>query len=252
MEQLAKEGVKQMAKEGMEQMAREGIEVEVKPVGMDHTFVAVICAIIVVLITIAFFLLRALKDKADTFLMVGLSDAGKTHIFGKLANRNLEPVTYTSFQENVLDVDIKGKHMKVVDFPGAERLRKHLIEKWLKKERSSLRGIAFVVDSSSFSKRSRDVAEFLYDVALESGKKVPILVACNKQDHGLAKSSQVIRSSLEKEIGMINKTRAAALTTTDGSSFRHTLTDTGGNFAWEDLPRSVEFVECCAVDGASV
>ncbi|VDM69204.1 unnamed protein product, partial [Strongylus vulgaris] len=155
----------------MEQMPSEGVEVDVKPVGLDHTYFAVICAILVVLATIAFFLFRALRDKADTYLIVGLSDSGKTHIFGKIANRNLEPVTYTSFQENVLDLDVKGKHLKVVDFPGAERLRKHLVEKWLKKERSSLRGIAFVVDSSSFSKRSRDVAEFLYDVALESGKK---------------------------------------------------------------------------------
>ncbi|KAK6051465.1 signal recognition particle receptor beta subunit [Cooperia oncophora] len=186
---------------------------------------------------------RSLKSKADTFLLVGLSDSGKTHIFGKIANKNNEPVTYTSFQENVLDIDVKGQHLKVVDFPGAERMRKHLVEKWLKKERSSLRGITFVVDSSSFSKRSRDVAEFLYDVAFGKREKgclkkwtyfifsqVPILVACNKQDHGLAKSSQVIRLSLEKEMGLINKTRAAALTSTDGSSSHNTLTDTGANF----------------------
>ncbi|VDM85861.1 unnamed protein product [Strongylus vulgaris] len=57
--------------------------------------------------------LQALRDKADTYLIVGLSDSGKTHIFGKIANRNLEPVTYTSFQENVLDLDVKGKHLKV-------------------------------------------------------------------------------------------------------------------------------------------
>ncbi|KHJ95610.1 signal recognition particle receptor beta subunit [Oesophagostomum dentatum] len=158
----------------MEQVPSSGVEVEVKPVVMEPTVLAVILALLAVLVTIAFFMFRVLRDKADTFLIVGLSDSGKTHIFGKIANRNLEPVTYTSFQENILDVDIKGKHMKVVDFPGAERLRKQLIEKWLKKERSSLRGIAFVVDSSSFSKRARDVAEFLYDVVLESGKKVAV------------------------------------------------------------------------------
>ncbi|EPB79443.1 zinc finger, C2H2 type [Ancylostoma ceylanicum] len=235
----------------MEQMASDGVEIDVKPMMMEPTAVAVCAFDFISKVLNRTSLFRALRDKANTFLIVGLSDSGKTHIFGKIANKNLEPVTYTSFQENVLDVEIKGKHMKVVDFPGAERLRKQLVEKWLKKERASLRGIAFVVDSSSFSKRARDVAEFLYDVALESGKKIPILIACNKQDHGLAKSSQVIRTSLEKEIGMINKTRAAALTTTDGSSFRHTLTDTGANFSWEDLPKPVEFVECCAVDGAS-
>ncbi|KAK6753512.1 hypothetical protein RB195_012853 [Necator americanus] len=236
----------------MEQVHSEAIEVNAKSLVIEPSVLALVCAVLLVLITTIVLVFRALRDKADTFLIVGLSDSGKTHIFGKIANKNTEPVTYTSFQENVLDLDIKGKHLKVVDFPGAERLRKQLVEKWLKKGCTSLRGITFVVDSSSFSKRARDVAEFLYDVALETGKKVPILVACNKQDHGLAKSSQVIRSSLEKEIGMINKTRAAALTTTDGSSFRSTLTNTGANFSWEDLPRPVEFVECCAVEGAPV
>lgn len=57
--------------------------------------------------------------------------------------------------------------------------------------RSNLRGILFMVDSATFSKRARDVAEFLYDVLYESAKKVSVLVACNKQDISLAKSSQV-------------------------------------------------------------
>ncbi|VDP07075.1 unnamed protein product [Heligmosomoides polygyrus] len=228
------------------------VDISVKPAFAEPNILAILVAALVVFITIVFFVYRSVRSKANTFLLVGLSDSGKTHIFGKIANKNNEPVTYTSFQENILDVEVKGKHLKVVDFPGAERLRKQLVEKWLKKERGSVRGIMFVVDSSSFSKRSRDVAELLYDVALESGKKVPIVVACNKQDHGLAKSSQVIRLSLEKEMGLINKTRAAALSTTDGSSACRTLTDTGGDFSWDDLPIPVTFVECCAVDGAAI
>ena len=50
--------------------------------------------------------------------------------------------------------------------------------------------VIFVVDSSTFSKKTRDVAEFLYDALCESPKTVPFLVACNKQDVHLAKSSQ--------------------------------------------------------------
>ena len=46
------------------------------------------------------------------------------------------------------------------------------IYKFKFQDRSSLRGIVFVVDSATFGKRSRDVAEFLYDVIAESGKKV--------------------------------------------------------------------------------
>uniref|UniRef100_A0A0K0DM41 Signal recognition particle receptor subunit beta n=1 Tax=Angiostrongylus cantonensis TaxID=6313 RepID=A0A0K0DM41_ANGCA len=117
--------------------------------------------------------------------------------------------------------------LQLVDFPGAECLRKQLVERWLTKGRSSLRAIAFVVDSSSFSKRSRDVAEFFYDVVLESGKKV-----------------DVIRVSLEKEIGLINKTRAAALSSTDGSSASSTLTGNGDRFTWNDLPMLVLLLSC--------
>ena len=75
-------------------------------------------------------------------------------------------------QENCVQLDIKGRPLKIIDFPGAERLRKQLVEKWLKKERDSLKKIVFVLDSASFTKRARDVAEFFYDVALESTKKV--------------------------------------------------------------------------------
>ncbi|KJH52179.1 GTP-binding domain protein [Dictyocaulus viviparus] len=213
--------------------------------------IAVVIAVLIIFLTIVFYLYRSIRSSANTILLVGLSDSGKTLIFGKIANKYNELTTYTSFQENILDIDVKGSHLKIVDFPGAERLRKQLTERWLIKERSSLRGIAFVVDSASFSKRSRDVAEFFYDVALESGKKVPIIVVCNKQDHGLAKSSQVIRDSLEREIALINKTRAAALASTDGSSLRTTLTDSGSGFSWKDLPITVDFLECSAVDGSS-
>lgn len=58
--------------------------------------------------------------------------------------------------------------------------------------RNSLKGIVFVIDSSTFGKKSRDVAALLYDVLYESEKKVPVLIACNKQDCSLAKSSQVL------------------------------------------------------------
>uniref|UniRef100_A0A1I7X8D4 Signal recognition particle receptor subunit beta n=1 Tax=Heterorhabditis bacteriophora TaxID=37862 RepID=A0A1I7X8D4_HETBA len=202
---------------------------------LDTTIFGIVVALIVILISILVFILKSFTSHSNTILLVGLSDSGKTRIFSKIANNKAEPITYTSFQENILELNIKGKQLKVVDFPGAERLRKQLIEKWLRKERSSLCGIVFVVDSSSFTKRVRDVAEFLYDVALESGKKIPILAACNKQDHSLAKSCQVINSLLEKEMGLINKSRLAALTTTDGSANRNTLTDTGADFTWNDL-----------------
>jgi signal recognition particle receptor subunit beta len=49
-----------------------------------------------------------------------------------------------------------------------------------------------VVDSSSFIKKSKDVAEFLYDVLFESNRSVPILIACHKQDLERVEHSDVI------------------------------------------------------------
>ncbi|KAK6051479.1 hypothetical protein COOONC_11016, partial [Cooperia oncophora] len=92
----------------MEPMERAEPEVLVKPAFAEPNLLAIVVAAIVVFLTVAFFFYRSLKSKADTFLLVGLSDSGKTHIFGKIANKNNEPVTYTSFQENVLDIDVKG------------------------------------------------------------------------------------------------------------------------------------------------
>uniref|UniRef100_A0A914RP34 Signal recognition particle receptor subunit beta n=1 Tax=Parascaris equorum TaxID=6256 RepID=A0A914RP34_PAREQ len=158
------------------------------------------------------------------------------------------PHTYSSLKENVYDgfMDAVGNELTLVDFPGAERLRKQLFANYFHQRRSSLRGILFMVDSATFSKKARDVAEFLYDVLYESAKKVSVLVACNKQDISLAKSSQAIRSALEREFGLINGTREAALESTAGDSKKRILTDTGRNFQWEDLHSpQIEFLECC-------
>lgn len=153
---------------------------------LEPTVLAVITAIILIFATTIYLIFRTIKQK-DTILIVGLCDSGKTQVFSKIANKNADSITtYTSLQvnslfsfklpvyvqENCVQLDIKGRPLKIVDFPGAERLRKQLVEKWLKKERDSLKKIVFVLDSTSFTKRARDVAEFFYDVALESTKKV--------------------------------------------------------------------------------
>ncbi len=61
-----------------------------------------------------------------------------------------------------------------------------------------MKGVVYVVDSMTFPKRTRDVAELLYDVLYASGNAIPTLVACNKQDEGMAKSAKVMHTFLEK------------------------------------------------------
>uniref|UniRef100_A0A0M3I9S4 Signal recognition particle receptor subunit beta n=2 Tax=Ascaris TaxID=6251 RepID=A0A0M3I9S4_ASCLU len=224
-------------------------QVEVQKIEDHTTSLAIAAAVICVLLTLLIvWLKRRFIRRASTVLIVGLNDAGKTILFSKLINQGHTPHTYSSLKENVYDgfMDAAGNELTLVDFPGAERLRKQLFTNYFQQRRSNLRGILFMVDSATFSKRARDVAEFLYDVLYESAKKVSVLVACNKQDISLAKSSQAIRSALEREFGLINGTREAALESTAGDSKKRILTDTGRNFQWKDLhsPR-IEFLECC-------
>ncbi|VDK86246.1 unnamed protein product [Litomosoides sigmodontis] len=212
----------------------------------DIVFRIWIAFIVVLTSVLAYVVKRSLK-RGNTILIVGLCDSGKTMLFSKLINAKYSPKTYTSLKENRCEnVSITSDILvTLVDFPGSERLRKHLFTNYLQKNRNSLKGIVFVIDSSTFSKRSRDVAAFLYDVLYESEKKIPILVACNKQNCPLAKSSQAVRTVLEREFGYINGTREAALDSTDGAAKRRTLTSTGKNFRWEDLSSlRLDFIEC--------
>ncbi|CAG9534616.1 unnamed protein product [Cercopithifilaria johnstoni] len=227
------------------------MEDQVRNESLDHNRFSVTIriwiAFIVVLISVLAYILKRKLTRGNTILIVGLCDSGKTMLFSKLINPEYSPETYTSLKENRCeDVSITSdKLVTLVDFPGSERLRKQLFGNYLQKNRSSLKGIVFVIDSSTFSKRSRDVAAFLYDVLYESEKKIPMLVACNKQNCPLAKSSQAVRTALEREFGYINGTREAALDSTDGIAKKRTLTSTGKSFRWDDLssPR-LDFIEC--------
>ena len=117
---------------------------------------------------------------------------------------------------------------------------------------NTIRGIVFVIDSSTFNKKLRDVAELLYDVLYQlkahNQLSIPILVVCNKQDNSLAKTEKTISTALEKEFGLINVSRGAALSSTDGGSSARVLTKTGDGFTWGDLKlKDCSFVPTSAV-----
>ena len=63
--------------------------------------------------------------------------------------------------------------------------------------------VVLVVDSVNFDKDYRNVAELMFDLlsdGLLHKKKTSLLVACNKQDLALARSSEDIERQLEKEL----------------------------------------------------
>uniref|UniRef100_A0AC34RBX6 Signal recognition particle receptor subunit beta n=1 Tax=Panagrolaimus sp. JU765 TaxID=591449 RepID=A0AC34RBX6_9BILA len=110
----------------------------VEPVALESNeaaFGGVLAAIVVViLMTVIIIIVKYLRTKPkDTFLIVGLSDSGKTQIYTKLIKNDCEFPTYTSMKENVYEqfLSPNGNHYRMVDYPGAERLRQGLYDNWL-------------------------------------------------------------------------------------------------------------------------
>eukprot|EP00794_Sanderia_malayensis_P015444 gene15444-17023_t len=163
-------------------------------------------------------------------------------------------MTHTSIRENkgqyLLSKENAGKRLVVIDLPGHERIR----GQYIKKYEENTRGILFLVDSATFPKQARDIAEFLYDIFASKvwrKTKPPILVVCNKQDLPVAKSCNVIKTQLEKELNNLRKTRAAALKGTDDSNSPENVDigKKGKDFSFNNLHSKIEFIECQLKDG---
>ena len=139
-------------------------------------------------------------------------------------------------------VVIGGRKYSVVDLPGYDRLRKRFFDDF----KSTARSIIIVVDSLAFLSNVRDVADLVYTVISDvvvSSKRLPILIVCNKQDEPKAKSSQVLRKQLEKEINVLRETKAASLQSTEDES-NALLGKSNKPFEWNDLKNTVDFVDC--------
>lgn len=51
---------------------------------------------------------------------------------------------------------------------------------------------------------------------------------------------------MEKEFGLINVSREASLSFTNGESVKRLLTNSGSNFTWRELKKCPQFEECNA------
>jgi len=217
------------------------------------SFGVLVATIIVLLSTFLFFLVVSCSRRsgADLILLLGLSSSGKTKLFTLLVN-NTEIESYVSMKENIWNgslASVGGKgQFHLVDVPGHDKIRKQIFDQY----KGRTKGLIFIVDSFSFSKEAKDVAEFLYDILCDpivglKRKKLPILIACNKQDVSLAKSVDVIKNQLEKEFTLLNTTRAASLESTDGSvENKNVLGQRGKSFDFSHLGQKVQFCECSA------
>uniref|UniRef100_A0A183BJW3 Signal recognition particle receptor subunit beta n=1 Tax=Globodera pallida TaxID=36090 RepID=A0A183BJW3_GLOPA len=199
----------------------------------------------ILLFSSALFFYCKFRQKANIVLFVGLTGSGKTTLFTRLINPKNCWSSFLSLKENQFTnyATTGGKTLTLLDYPGSETFKKTLYQKWLFENRNLLKGVVFVLDSATFNKK--DVAELLYDVLFELSGAVPVLVACNKQDIGHAKSDNLIKKALEFEFGLINVSREAALSSTSGESEKRILSKSGKNFVWTDLKsKKLDFVEC--------
>ncbi|XP_018346493.1 PREDICTED: signal recognition particle receptor subunit beta [Trachymyrmex septentrionalis] len=194
-----------------------------------------------ILITLVLFVFwRKRKSKGNIILLTGLSESGKTLIYARLLCSQFVK-TYTSVKENIGDITINYRFLRIVDIPGDERLR----GKYFDKYKSSVKGLVYIIDAVTIQKEIRDVAEYLYNLLSDPDmqKNVPVLIMCNKQDQTMAKGCYVIKALLEKEMNLLRMTKTSQLEATDASSTNVFLGKQGKHFEFSHLDSQIDFVE---------
>ncbi|KAI0220128.1 Signal recognition particle receptor subunit beta [Lamellibrachia satsuma] len=157
-------------------------------INKDPTVVGILVAVVLVLLTMLLLLFRSKSSQRRGVLLVGLCDSGKTLIFSRLIHSRFVN-THTSIKENVGFYKTAGKnnHLQLVDLPGHERLLSQMLDQY----KATARAVIFVVDSLTFQKDVKDVAELLYTVLTDNVLlRTMLLIACNKQDMTLSKGGQ--------------------------------------------------------------
>uniref|UniRef100_A0A6J0T7G6 Signal recognition particle receptor subunit beta n=1 Tax=Pogona vitticeps TaxID=103695 RepID=A0A6J0T7G6_9SAUR len=219
---------------------------EVAPVQL---LISVAVAVLVVLVLLIWKFVQSRKSSRRAVLLLGLCGSGKTLLFVRLLTGNFRN-TQTSITDSSASYRVKNDkstNVTLIDLPGHESLRLQLLDRF----KAAARAIVFVVDSVAFQREMKDVAEFLYQILIDNivlKNAPPLLVACNKQDVTMAKSSKLIQQQLERELNTLRVTLSAAPSTMDSSSSGSAsqLGKKGKEFDFSQLPMKVEFVECSA------
>nr|XP_032834561.1 signal recognition particle receptor subunit beta isoform X2 [Petromyzon marinus] len=188
------------------------------PAAAAVTPLGLLVALLVLVLTLGalWFARRGREARRSVVLLLGPSNAGKTLMFIRLLTGTHRD-THMSFEVNSAPYQAapnKGV-VTLVDVPGHASVRVDAIERL----KHGVRAVVVVVDSVAFQKEVKEVAETLYAVLTDkalSRPGTPVLIACNKQDIGLAKSASLIKMQLEKELTTLRVTQAAALSSTTG------------------------------------
>jgi signal recognition particle receptor subunit beta len=170
------------------------------------------------LAAVAFLIGGGSKKKQPAALLLGPSNAGKTLLFHRLVNNEVEE-TVASMKSDEGIVDNK----LLVDVPGHRRLRNEVT-----KELKRATKIVFLVDAADATRQAKTAAELLYEIfCLESTPE--LLILCNKKDKPGAKTPARIKLTLASEIETLHKT-AKTMGSTGDDAQQVAPIDTGGKF----------------------
>lgn len=211
----------------------------------------VVLAVVLVIVTII--ILVAVRSfgkgsKGSSVILAGPINSGKTTLFLQLRDGSPHQGTVSSMAENDAVCAVSSSSgttssMRVVDIPGHSSFRSKL-DKALR----DARGVVFVVDAAEYTSQKQETADILYEVLSNSSiykGRVPVLVACNKSDlEDQAFSVNFIRKDLEKQLDLMRKTKAAALS--DGSS-TVVLGKKDKTFSFDDLKGKVTLAAVSAL-----
>lgn len=218
----------------------------------DNTIPILAGVAVGILTLLLIYLFSKRRSLGRDVLITGICDSGKTTILSQLVSGKTGQ-TYTSMNHNRFSLPVENKAaVELVDVPGSDRVRGQVIDEFS----GSARAVVFVVDSNTVSKQVRDVAEFLHFLLTNkniNSNSPPLLIVCNKQDAGMAKSAGAVQALLEKEIEKVRMTKGNQLAGTQNESRDSVFLGREGKaFELKDLGCKVEFEEASALELSSL
>jgi signal recognition particle receptor subunit beta len=158
---------------------------------------------LILILPVLWFLLRRPKRKPSKLtLLYGPCDSGKTYLFYMVGPRQL---TQNSSYETVSSMKVNEDQLllpevgavTVKDIPGHQ-----IFSADMQGDIADSQAVVFLVDSSDKS-TFKEAAKLLYDLLKEArttGKRLCLLVFCNKQDKPFSKKSLMVESELSTEL----------------------------------------------------
>lgn len=146
----------------------------------------------------------SLKQHRTSLLLCGIANSGKTLLFNRLISNvnkrtlNSMIVHHGTMTLDYLSTDRPLRHVQVVDLPSHSKHNFHAY-------RNQIKGIIFVIDSTTIEQDLVDIANYLYEILTDRTfreQHLNLLIFCNKQDldeyhhHNL----QTIRNLLENQL----------------------------------------------------